>query len=168
MLVSIRCERSVNVASGEDLLEFRVVLDTNVAVSGLLSPRGAPHAIIDLFVHHRPRLRLGASEANRDELLATLRAPRLATRIASRGFTPEALYMLYIALTEPAVPTTLWRGHWSTDPDDDAFLATAFAFRADLLVSRDHDLLNLKQFYGCRIVEPGRALALCRAAMGQV
>jgi hypothetical protein len=26
-------------------------------------------------------------------------------------------------LTEPAVPTTLWRGQWSTDPDDDAFLA---------------------------------------------
>ena len=61
-------------------LTFRVVLDTNVVVSGLLSRQGAAHAIIDLAVHHRERLRLGASEKNRDELLATLRAPRLASQ----------------------------------------------------------------------------------------
>ena len=94
-------------ASGEGLPEFRVVLDTNIVVSGLLSHEGASHAIVDLAVNHRARLRLGASEENRDELLATLRVPRLATRIATRGFTPEALYMFYVALTEPAVPTTL-------------------------------------------------------------
>jgi putative PIN family toxin of toxin-antitoxin system len=147
---------------GETTREFRVVLDTNVAVSGLLSRQGAAYAIIDLAVHHREQLRLGASEENRDELLATLREPRLASRIAARGLTPEALYIFYSALTDPAVPTTMWRGHWSSDPDDDAFLATAFAFRADLLVSRDRDLLNLKRFYSCQIELPGRALALCR------
>ena len=76
--------------------------------------------------------------------------------------------MFYVALTEPAVPTTLWRGQWSSDPDDDAFLATAFAFSANLLVSRDSDLLNVKQFYGCQIVEPSQALALCRQALGHV
>ena len=155
-------------ASAEDWSELRLVLDTNVVVSGLLSPQGASHAIVDLAVHHRTRLRLGASEENRDELLATLREPRLATRIAARGFTPEALYLLYSALTEPAVPTTLWRGQWSSDPDDDAFLATAFAFSANLLVSRDRDLLNLKQFHHCQIVQPNRALALCREALGHV
>ena len=167
MPASRRSGQSVNVANVEERPEFRIVLDTNVAVSGLLSPHGAAHAIVDLAVHHRGRIRLGASEENRDELLATLRTPRLAMQIESRGFTPEALYMLYLILTEPAVPTTLWRGQWSTDPDDDAFLATAFAFSADLLVSRDRDLLNLKQFYGCQIVEPSRALALCRASVGQ-
>jgi predicted nucleic acid-binding protein len=73
--------------------------------------------------------------------------------------------MFYTILTDPAVPTTLWRGHWSTDPDDDAFLATAFAFGADLLVGRDSDLLNLKHFYECQIVAPVRALDLCRAAV---
>jgi len=144
---------------------LRVVLDTNVAVSGLLSHQGAAHALIDLAVHHRERLRFGASEENRDELLATLRVPRLAARIVARDQTPEALYMFYVTLTDPAVPTTLWRGHWSPDPDDDAFLATAFAFGAHLLVSRDGDLLNLKQFYSCQIVEPARALTLCREAI---
>jgi putative PIN family toxin of toxin-antitoxin system len=153
------------VENGDPALVWRVVLDTNVAVSGLLSRQGAAHAILDLAVQHRARLRLGASEENRDAWLATLRAPRLAARIVARGSTPEALYMLYTILTDPPIPTTLWRGQWSVDPDDDAFLATAFAFGAHLLVSRDGDLLNLKHFYGCQIESPVRALALCRAAI---
>jgi predicted nucleic acid-binding protein len=77
------------VVDGEETPEFRVVLGTNVAVSGLLSSRGASHALLDLAVHHRRRLRLGASEENRDELLATLREPRLASRIVARGSPPQ-------------------------------------------------------------------------------
>lgn len=152
-------------ASGEAPHEFRVVLDTNVVVSGLLSHQGAAHAILDIAIRHHERFRLGASEENRDEFLATLREPRLASRILARGTTPEALYIFYTVLTDPPVPTTLWRGHWSSDPDDDAFLATAFAFGAHLLVSRDRDLLNLKHFYGCQIESPVRALELCRRAV---
>ena len=151
--------------SGEAHHAFRVVLDTDIAVSGLLSHQGAAHALLDLAIRHRERFRLGASEENRDELLATLREPRLTSRILARGMTPEALYMFYTILTDPPVPTTLWRGHWSSDPDDDAFLATAFAFGAHLLVSRDRDLLNLKHFYGCQIESPARALELCRAVL---
>jgi uncharacterized protein len=153
------------VPSGEAPQVLRVVLDTNVAVSGLLSTQGAAHALLNLAVHHRARLRLGTSEENRDELLATLRELRLASRIVERGFTPEALYLFYTTLTDPPVPTTLWKGHWSADPDDDAFLATVFAFGANLLVSRDRDLLNVKYFYGCQIVSPVQALALCRQAV---
>ena len=150
---------------GDTSQALRVVLDTNVVVSGLLSHQGAANALLDLAIHHRARLRLGASEENRDELLTTLRAPRLAARIRARGQTPEALYMFYVTMTDPAVPTTLWRGHWALDPDDDAFLATVFAFGAHLLVSRDGDLLNLKRFYGCQIVDPVRALIICREAI---
>jgi putative PIN family toxin of toxin-antitoxin system len=150
------------VASDEALQPFRVVLDTNVAVSGLLSRHGAAHALLDLALRHPERLRLGASAANRDELLATLQAPRLAARLRARGVRPEALAMVYMVLTHPPIPATFWRGQWSTDPDDDAFLATAFAFGAHLLVSRDRDLLNVKYFYGCQIEAPVRALALCR------
>ena len=148
--------------AAETQVPYHVVLDTNVVVSGLLSHQGAANALIELALHHHERLRLGASEENRDELLATLREPRLASRIITRGLTPEALYMFYTVLTDPPVPATLWRGRWSADPDDDAFLATAYAFGANLLVSRDRDLLNMKHFYGCRIETPIRALELCR------
>jgi predicted nucleic acid-binding protein len=163
--LSPRCERRGAVGHGAPALAWRVVLETHVAVSGWWSPQGAAHAILDLAVHHRERRRLGASEEQRDEVLATRRAPRWAARMVATGSTPEALYMLYTMLTDPPLPTTLWQGQWSVDPDDDAFLATAFAFGAHLLVSRDGDLLNLKHFYGCQIESPVRALALCRAAI---
>lgn len=156
-------------ASREIDLPLRVVLDTNVVVSGLLSWQGAARGLIDLALRYQTRIRLGASEENRDELLATLRVPRLALRIAAHGLTAEALYLFYTNLTAPSVsvPTTLWRGQWSSDPDDDAFLATAFAFSAHLLVSRDSDLLNLKRFYHCQIETPARALARCRQVVLQ-
>ena len=85
-------------ANGETPQALRVVLDTNVAVSGLLSHQGAAHAILDLVIRHREQFRLGASEENRDELLATLREPRLASRILARDATPEALYIFYSIL----------------------------------------------------------------------
>ena len=73
--------------STEALQVLRVVLDTNVAVSGLLSTQGAAHALVDLAVHHRTWLRLGASEENRAELLATLRESRLMDRHFKRYFS---------------------------------------------------------------------------------
>ena len=39
--------------SGDAPHALRVVLDTNVTVSGLLSHQGAAHALMDLAVHHR-------------------------------------------------------------------------------------------------------------------
>ncbi len=44
------------------------------------------------------------------------------------------------------------------DPDDDAVLALAIAASADLIVSGDRDLLNLKSFQGIAIVTPAEAL----------
>ncbi len=46
----------------------------------------------------------------------------------------------------------------SIDPDDDAVLACALAAGADLIVSGDPDLLNLKQFHGAAIVTPRQAI----------
>jgi hypothetical protein len=49
----------------------------------------------DLALRHRERLRLGASEASRDELLATLQAAMLAAQIRARGVRPETLALFY-------------------------------------------------------------------------
>ncbi|OGG49607.1 MAG: hypothetical protein A3F84_07340 [Candidatus Handelsmanbacteria bacterium RIFCSPLOWO2_12_FULL_64_10] len=69
---------------------------------------------------------------------------------------------MYFQLIDPPVPTTEWQGQWSSDPDDDVFLAIVYAFGANLLVTSDKDLLELKQFYQCRIEQPDRALEICR------
>ncbi len=46
----------------------------------------------------------------------------------------------------------------SIDPDDDAVLACALPAGADLIVSGDPDLLNLKRFHGMPIVSPREAV----------
>lgn len=140
---------------------LHTILDTNAAISGLLSD-GTAAALVDLARHHPGWVRLGASEDTLDELLATLRKPRFSERLERRGWTPEEVFALYVQLTGPPVQTTQWQGRWSSDPDDDVFLATAYAFEADLLVTRDKDLLELKHFYQCRIELPDRALEICR------
>jgi hypothetical protein len=40
------------------------------------------------------------------------------------------------------------------DPDDDKYLAAALLGRADVLVSGDHHLLDLKEYQGVRILTP--------------
>jgi putative PIN family toxin of toxin-antitoxin system len=133
------------VSEAEQQRLLRVILDTNIAVSGLLSD-GAAAAIVDLARYHPELIRLGASEDTLTELLAVLRKPRLASLLEQRGWAPEEVFALYSRLVDSPVPTTQWQGRWSSDPDDDVFLATAYAFGADLLVTRDEDLLELKQF----------------------
>ena len=64
-----------------------------------------------------------------------------------------ARYALLAQRIEPAVisPT-------SADPDDDHVLACALAAQADLVISGDSDLLNLKSFQGIPIVDAAEAL----------
>ena len=46
------------------------------------------------------------------------------------------------------------------DPSDDAVLACALAAEADIIVSRDPHLLNLKTYHGMPIVEAAEAMRL--------
>ncbi|HZH26307.1 MAG TPA: putative toxin-antitoxin system toxin component, PIN family [Azospirillaceae bacterium] len=46
------------------------------------------------------------------------------------------------------------------DPDDDIFLAVALAARADVVVTRDRDLLALHPFHGIPIRRPAEVLSL--------
>ena len=52
----------------------------------------------------------------------------------------------------------------SEDPADNKFLACAIAARADMIVSNDRHLLDLKSFKGIPIYNSGRALKAIRSA----
>ena len=52
-------------------------------------------------------------------------------------------------------------------PDDDHVLACALAAQADLIVSGDSDLLNLKRYQGIEIVTAAAALARVNAAAAE-
>lgn len=93
------------------------------------------------------------------ELQGVLGREKFESQLLNRGLTVRELLDGYAALVEvvrPAgIPATVTR-----DPDDDQVLATALSGKADLIVSGDSDLLDLRSFRGIRIVTAAAALAL--------
>jgi predicted nucleic acid-binding protein len=111
----------------------RIVLDTNVLVSGLLSARGAPAFIVEAVL--AGTLELALDMATRDEYEEVLRREEFR-------FSPEIVDDLLSALDRfgfqvaavPPCPRPL------PDPDDEPFLAVAAATGSFLVTG------NLKHF----------------------
>jgi putative PIN family toxin of toxin-antitoxin system len=126
----------------------RLVLDTNTAVSGLLW-HGTPGALIDAA--EAGRVDLATSAPLLAELKDVLFRAKFAKPLAARGLSAQDLFDGYAALatlvTPAAITPTITR-----DPADDAVLACALAAHADLIVSGDAHLLNLKHYHGIEIV----------------
>jgi putative PIN family toxin of toxin-antitoxin system len=132
----------------------RIVIDTNVILSGLLW-HGPPHALLGQI--RAGTLELAISPALLDELSDVIVRPKFAAILRLTTRTPERivdeLRTLADVVAAPPLPEPICR-----DPDDDAVLACAVAARADLIVSGDGDLLMLQAFQGIPIVTAAEAL----------
>lgn len=127
---------------------MRVVLDTNVAVAGLLW-RGTPYALLGHAIEGR--LQCFASAPLIEELERVLGYDKLAGRLASLNTTIAELVGDYLELVELVVVADIAPAV-SADPDDDALLATALSADAQLIITGDAHLLNLKHYQGIAIV----------------
>lgn len=134
---------------------MRLVLDTNVAVAGLLW-HGAPRQLLDRTIDDET-VEFYSSPALMDELTNTLGYEKFAKRIARYETSIEGLVRQYQALVVLVSPTLTPRVV-PEDPDDDAVLACAIAAKAELIVSGDRHLLGLKDYQGIPIVAPAEAL----------
>jgi putative PIN family toxin of toxin-antitoxin system len=111
---------------------IRIVLDTNVVVSGLLSPHGPPGLVLDLVIEgslevaYTPRI-----VAEYREVLAR---PRLALDTAEIDHVLNVIDDLGVPAIAPPWPLTL------PDPSDGEFLACAAAAAAILITG------NLRHF----------------------
>jgi uncharacterized protein len=127
---------------------MRVVLDTNIVVSGLLW-RGPEQQL--LYAARQGQISLYTTQSLLEELLDVLIRPRFAVRLTLANLTAHALvegYAVLATIVEAAlISPTIQR-----DPDDDAVLACALAAQAELVVSGDHHLLNQKSYHGIPIV----------------
>jgi uncharacterized protein len=133
---------------------LRIVLDTNIAISGLVW-RGPPHQLLvalaeDKFTAH-------TSYALISELTRKLLGSKLGAELLKRDISAQQLVMSYSALCEIVSPAPL-TNPVCRDPDDDAVLACAKAAQADLIVSGDQDLLVLQAFEGIQILNAVQAL----------
>ncbi len=122
----------------------RIVVDTNVLVSGLLFG-GAPGRIIDLA--GQGRLRIIATRTILQEYIRVLAYPKFKlTKAEIRGLLDEVILPMVESVEIEAVPAVI-----EADPSDDKFLAAAVAGSADAVVSGDRHLLALKAYRGIPI-----------------
>lgn len=127
---------------------MRVVLDTNVLVSGIFFG-GVPGKLIDAWS---------------DDQLSLVLTPEIIEEYARVGHAMAAKYpggrkaftaMLEIltvhspVLAAAPLPTGV-----SADPDDDKFLAAAVASGVRVLVSGDRHLLDVSGWQGIEVVTP--------------
>ncbi len=133
---------------------MRAVIDTNVLISALLW-HGQPHALLE---HVRDgTLTLVSSPALLAELADVLGRAKFDAVRARASISRERALAEVRQLTEIVEPPPLPRPV-CRDPDDDHVLALALAARADLIVSGDRDLVDLKEFEGMPIVGPAEAI----------
>lgn len=132
----------------------RIVLDTNVLISGVLVQGGPPGALLQLWLNGR--FTLVTSEFQLSELRRVLTYARVAKRLKdSQGGTLLDHIDSLADVVCPIEPMDL-----SPDPDDNFILATAVAGDADFIVSGDKGhMVALGTVNGIPILSPRDALA---------
>lgn len=109
---------------------MRVVLDTNILFSALISPHAAPHR---LFVAWQEgRFDLASCRLQLDEIRRASRYPKLV-----RVLQPHRVGTLVNVLERGLLADDLPSGIDADDPDDAFLLALAQAVQADVLVTGD-------------------------------
>ena len=131
---------------------MRVVLDTNILLSAMLSPRGAPARIIDAWKRNLFTLTLCP------ELLAELRdvsqRPFFRARLRADIAERLAASLRDLASCYRDLPSA----SGAPDAKDNFLLALADVAQADFLVTGDKGLLSLKHHKSTRIVTPAAML----------
>ncbi len=132
---------------------MRLVLDTNVVVSGLLWD-GNPRQLLQLGRGERVRLFTSAPllAALTDVLLRPKFEPKIAASLLSVD-QPVDLYAELAALVRPTPVPRI-----APDPDDDVAIGTALSAKADFLVTGDAALLKVPEYEGGRVVSVVEAL----------
>ncbi len=138
---------------------MRVVLDTNVFVSAIISARGAPGRILELW--QEARLDILISLPILQELDRLLHYPKLQHRYHLSEEDIQVFLLLIkkqAILVTPTEQVTVIHG----DPTNNRYLECALAGQAGVLVTGDQHLLELGEYQGVHILTPAGFLAFLR------
>jgi putative PIN family toxin of toxin-antitoxin system len=125
----------------------RVILDTNILLSGLISPGGTPARLIEAWLDHRFVL------ISHELQLAELREVSRRDKIRNLIRPSEAGRLINQIARVAEIPVTLPNIERSPDPRDDFLLGLSEAGLADWLVTGDKDdLLTLERHGRTKIV----------------
>lgn len=130
---------------------LRVVLDTNVLVSGLIM-LGKPRELLSMISRREATLVLSKEILN--ELGKVTRRKKLTE------YATEEQVERFVESLERIAEFVEPESHLEVadDPKDDIVINAAIDGEADLIVSGDHHLLSLKEFRGIKIVSVDEAV----------
>ena len=130
----------------------RVVLDTNVIVSAVIS-KGKPRELLNRGIESR--FSLVISESILKEIETVLRRPKFKT---NEGEAQRII--LAVMQSGDMVRVESDFRVIENDPGDNMILNAAHDGRANFIVTGDKDILRLKNFKGIRILSVSEALDL--------
>ncbi len=137
---------------------MRIVLDTNVIVSGLLNPHGKPGTILQMVVSRTVTICYDARVI--DEYHEVLHRPKFPINEAEVDAVLEQIEAAgHLVATSP-LPRNL------PDPDDEPFLEVALAGSAECLVTGNIKLYPEDRRRGMKVVSPGEFVELYRTSLG--
>jgi uncharacterized protein len=130
--------------------KIRAVIDTNVLVSGIISPRGAPRKILEAA--RNEIFKVVSSASINHEILGVLHRDYIYTKY---NLTEEVIDDITAFLYEG---TLLTAGRYTAskikkDLEDNKFIACALEGETDYIVSGDDHLLALKHYSGVQLVD---------------
>ncbi len=136
---------------------MRFVLDTNILISGLITPTGTKPPALLIDAVRQEKLTLITSTVQMDEFVDVVGRPHLQNYLKPGVVEDFVRFMEGAAVV---VRDPLPEATESPDQDDNLILATARAGNADLIVSGDkRHVLSLGRFRGIEIVTAAQAVA---------
>ena len=123
---------------------MRVVIDTNVVLSGLIKPDSVPGRVLRAW--RDGSFRFVLSEFLLEEIAVTLARPKIQALVPWPAAQINRFVLELRAFCDVVEPADL-DFEYPRDPDDVPVLAALIASGADLLVTGDGDLLALRGQY---------------------
>lgn len=138
------------------MVGVKVVLDTDVVIAAMRSPRGASAEILRAARLGRVTLLASVPLALEYEAVCSRAEHGLAARLSDREV--KVFVTAVVALAEPVTTHFLWRPQLR-DPDDEMVLEAAINGRADALVTfNGRDFGSVPAQFGVEILLPREAI----------
>lgn len=138
----------------------KIVIDTNILVSAILTPEGNPAKILKLVLEGK--LNLIISPAILEEIRQVFNYPKLAKLMEKNNITRQEVYDFLDKMSRVALitPGKLDIDVIPKDPADNKIIACALEGDADFIISGDQHLTDLKIFQSIKIIDPAAFLKI--------
>lgn len=133
---------------------MRIVIDTNVAISGLLWG-GPPNHILKLA--KQDVLTILICEETANELKQVLQNDKFTKRLSMLDTNPNEVFSYFMNLARHVPGPEIITDIITEDPFDNVFLSLAEENKASLIASGDKHLIDVIEFKGIQIVTPSEA-----------